>query len=238
MKFIDDFNRFWGMINSGENFSFARYADGEVLLMQKKEIGINTQAFNVDKWSAFNGNTKVGIDLIKTLNHTELNYFYAISAKNDSIHDHNFLLSAIKQDISRITYVNLWINGNYHKMKNNLQELKRDVILICNSNAKRENYPFNVTSIIPFPDDCVNFWETNGDEYINYLTCKINSVKNQLFFISCGPVSEIIIHELYIKNPNNSYIDVGSSIDEYTHGYKTRPYMHEGTVFSKLISEF
>ena len=43
---------------------------------------------------------------------------------------------------------------------------------------------------------------------------KFKDIKNELFFISCGPVSEIIINKLYTNNPYNSYVDVGSSIDE------------------------
>jgi Asp-tRNA(Asn)/Glu-tRNA(Gln) amidotransferase A subunit family amidase len=67
---------------------------------------------------------------------------------------------------------------------------------------------------------------------------KYSSMTNQLFFISCGPISEIIIDVLYKANPNNTYIDVGSSIDEFVHGYKTRPYMYNTSPYSKLISKF
>jgi hypothetical protein len=237
-KFKEDFNRFWEMINDGNNFSLARYADGEVLLMTNAGVRSQTQAFMVDKWMATSGITKVGTDLMATLNHTESDYYYAISAKNDHMGDYTFLYNTIAQDKKNITFVNLWINANYNQMKDNLCSLKRDVILICNQKGRVNNYPFKVSDLIPFPDDCVNFWESNGYEYTEYLKDKFKSITNQLVFISCGPISEIIIHELYLLNNKNSYIDVGSSIDEYTHGYKTRPYMINGSYYNKLISEF
>jgi hypothetical protein len=63
----------------------------------------------------------------------------------------------------------------------------------------------------------------------------IDSIASQhtdtLFLVSAGPLSEAIIHRLYSKNPNNRYIDVGSSLDEIVHGKKTRPYMVEGTQY-------
>lgn len=235
-RFFSDFDFFWNKIDNNENFTFARYADGEVMLMNGTSIGSGTQATNVDKWSAPNYLTKVGIELKETLNHTENNYYYAIASKTDFQRDYTYLTQNIKSD--NITFVNLWINANYQKMKKRYTELNRDVILLCNHKARKENFPFNVTDITPFPDDCVNFWETNGEIFIEEILEKYGKMENKLFFISCGPVSEIIIHRLYENNPNNTYVDVGSSIDEFVHGWPTRPYMNPTTQYSKEISRF
>lgn len=237
-KFTLDFENFWGMIENNTNFTFARYADGEVMLMKGEPVGKITQAFTIDNWDAPNILTKAGQQLLETLNHTQDNYYYAISGVNDNINDYNFLRNNIKHRESNITFVNLWINANYRKSFKKYASLKRDVILICNEKAKKENFPFNVIDINPFPDDCINFWEENSEKYISNLIEKYKNVNNQLFFISCGPISEIIIHNLYQNNPNNTYIDVGSSIDEFVHGKLTRPYMEPNNEYSKFISTF
>lgn len=237
-KFNSDFEYFWGLIAEGKNFAFTRYADGEVMLMNGIPVREGTQAYNVDKWSAPIGLTKVGRELIDTLNHTEENYFYAISSKSDNINDYLFLRNNIKHSENNITFVNLWINANYNRTIEKYKSLKRDVNLICNYKAKKENFPFNVSKIFPFPNNCVQFWEESGDDFMETLINEINEKENELFFVSCGPVSEIIIHRLYLLNPKNSYVDVGSSIDEFVHGYKTRPYMNDNTVYNKMISFF
>ena len=237
-KYNVDFEFFWGKINNNENFTFSRYADGEILLMKGKSITKETQAYNMDKWSSPETLTRVGKELLETLNHTENDYYYAISAPTDSVMDYNFLMENIKQDHNKITFVNLWVNSNYNKTIEKYNNLKREVNLICNHNAKIENFPFKVKSITHFPDDCVNFWENNGDKFINDLCIKYEDYKDELFFISCGPISEIVIHHLYLHNPNNSYIDVGSSIDEYVHNHKTRPYMDSNTFYSRMTSNF
>jgi hypothetical protein len=237
-KFFTDFNFFWDKIKQGENFTFTRYADGEVMLMNGIGVKQGTQAFNVDKWSAPDGLTKVGQDLLESLKHTEENYYYAISSKTDNVNDYVFLRNNIQQKDDKITFVNLWINANYQKSIENYNSLEKGVTLICNHKAKKDNFPFNVNKIIPFPDNCVEFWEVSGDGFIEMLINEIGVKQNELFFISCGPVSEIIIHKLYTNNPNNTYIDVGSSIDEFVHGYKTRPYMNKGTIYSNMISTF
>jgi hypothetical protein len=237
-KFNSDFNHFWGLIENNTNFTFARYADGEVMLMKGQPVTSGTQASSIDKWQAPNKLTNVGEQLLNTLSHTEENYFYAISSKTDNLNDYQFLIENIKQSEDKLTFVNLWINANYSDMLKKLCNNKRDVILICNKEAKIDNFPFNVVDITSFPDDCINYWENNDKDFINMITEKYGNLNNQLFFISCGPISEIIIHELYNKNPNNTYIDVGSSIDEFVHGYKTRPYMDSNSYYSKLISKF
>jgi hypothetical protein len=237
-KFFTDFDYFWNLIENGENFTFARYADGEVMLMQGREVTEFTQAYNIDKWKSPSNLTKVGRELLDTLNHTENNYYYAISGVNDNINDFNFLKNKIKHNQNNITFVNLWINANYQKTKDKMTSLKRDVILICNENAKSKSFPFKVKEIIPFPNDCITFWEENSSSFIDELLKKFKDVNNQLFFISCGPISEIIIDKLFLSNPNNSYVDVGSSIDEYVHNKITRPYMSNKSIYSTFISNF
>jgi hypothetical protein len=235
--FNQDFEYFTELLRSDKNFAYARYADGEVALMKGSSIGAGSQAFHVDGWEAPQLLTKVGKELLQTLEHAEDNYYYAISSNTDNIDDHEFLVSRIKLP-SNITFANLWINANYQKMKAFYSSFKKESYLICNQKAKKESFPFPVLEIFPFPDNCVYYWEEYGEDYMNQLLQYAREVRNKTFFISCGPVSEIIIHNLYLANPNNQYVDVGSSIDEFVHEQKTRPYMDPNTTYANEISYF
>ncbi len=168
-KFTSDFEYFWKLIEEGLNVTFTRYADGEVMLMKGLSVGEDTQAFRVDNWKAPGGLTRVGRELLETLNHTEMDYYYGISGKSDNINDYNFLKENIKQRESHLTFVNLWINANYSRTKEKLLNLKREAILICNFGATRKQFPFPVKSISGFPNDCVGFWEEHAEGYIEYL---------------------------------------------------------------------
>ena len=235
-KFKSDFIKFTEKIKSDENFAYARYADGEVMLMRGIEVGFNTQAFQVDNWKSPDKMTKVGNDLLETMNHTEENYYYAIAS--DSIGDHIFLMEKLKTKKDNITFANLWINSNYQQMKQFYLSLNKECFVLCNHKASKNNFPFPVKELFPFPDNCIEYWESFGDDYINQLSQYVSQLKNETIFISAGPVSEIIVHKLFTLNPNNKYIDVGSSLDEFIHNRKTRPYMIEGTEYSKESSEF
>ena len=235
-KYLSDFEFFTDKIKSKEPFAYARYADGEVLLMEGKEVGSHSQAYTVDQWSAPNQQTNVGAELLESLSHQEDNYYYAISGKNDNIDDYNFLRSRIKTD--NVTFANLWINANYQKMKAFYASIEQPVYVICNHKAIKERFPFNVIELFPFPDDCIAYWMTDGEDYISQLTEYTSQLHNQTIFVSAGPISEILIHRMYVSNPNNQYIDVGSSLDEHVHGRQTRAYMNPYSPYSKQISEF
>jgi hypothetical protein len=236
MKFNDDFIFFTDKIKSGEPFAYARYADGEVALMKGVSVGVQSQAFQVDRWLAPDQLTNVGKGLLESITHTEDNYYYAISAHSDNIGDYEFLKSHLKTD--KLTFANLWINANYQKMKEFYSTLDKSVYVICNHEARAERFPFKVNEIFPFPDNCILYWEEHGEDYITQLLDYTSQLSGETIFVSAGPVSEILIDKMYKANPNNQYIDVGSSLGEYIHGYKTRPYMDESSQYSKEISFF
>ena len=58
---------------------------------------------------------------------------------------------------------------------------------------------------------------------------------NMLFLLSAGPLSEVFIYKLYKSNPNNIYLDVGSSIDTYVKNKQTRPYMKDNNLNNNSI---
>jgi|SRR5210317_260658 len=235
-KFDTDFDYYTNLIKSDTNFAYARYADGEVQLMRGNPIGNNSQAFMVDKWSSPSGMTPIGEQLLESLNHSEENYHFAISGKSDSISDYEFLTEKIPND--NLTFANLWINSNYQKMKEFYNSIEKDVYMICNHRAQPQNFPFNVKEIFPFPDDCISYFIDLGEDYITQLLDYVNQIENKLFLVSAGPVSEILIHRMYQSNPNNQYIDVGSSIDEFVHGKMTRPYMNPQSIYANDKSSF
>lgn len=236
-KYFDDFDFFWNKINNHENFTFSRFADGEVLLMKGESVGNSTQAFKIDNWMSDGGMKKISNDLLESLSYSDDNYYYAISSNTDSTHDFNFLNSKIPNK-KNITFANLWVNANYKKHINNVSNLKRNVVLICNESGMSKEFPFTCLEIVPFPNDCVTFWESNKSEFIKKIKDLSLKYNNTLFLICCGPASACINNILHITNKNNTYIDFGSSLDIFIHSKITRDYMIDNSVYQREISKF
>jgi len=220
---------------------FSRYADGELALMMGKEVGNHTQAFQKDKWNAPSHKTKLGKDLANSLKNKSPDKFYGISCGCCDPYGKKIILDNLKiagVDMENITYSNLWINGNYKKFKNVIQNIDEKVILIANKEGSNRKYPFDVLDFIPVNDDCVNFWEDKKNEFLNELS-KI-ALRPELYLISAGPMSEVIIDFLSGLDTQKvgRYIDIGSALDEYTKGSKTRSYMFENQLYYNKNCEF
>lgn len=235
-KYFADFDFFWNKIENYENFSFVRYADGEVMLIKGIPVGTGTQAYEIDKWSSSN-NTLAGSDLLEGLKIYDDNYYFAISSKSDNIFDYEFLYKNIDNK-NNLTFANLWINANYIKTLENIKKLKRDVVLICNEKCNLDKIPFNVKEFVPFYDDCINFWETNKNDYLEKIKSISSKYNNTLFIVCSGPLSAVLINAMFTNNKNNTYIDFGSSLDTFIHNKLTRPYMDNNSPYNWHISKF
>lgn len=225
-KHFEDFKQ---KIALNHNFAFARYADGERMILNNVSILDGTQACDIDNWK-YNNNTLFSNDLLETCKHTEDNYYYAISCTCCDPEGNKFYKQLLKTN--NLTFSNLFINSNYNSFISFINSLQKNVCLIANKNCLTSDYPFNVQLKVPIPEDCVNWYENNKQKIINIIANVAKSYNNQLFFISAGPLSEILIHNLYINNPNNTYVDVGSSLDFYTHKKITRPYQVFGNMYN------
>jgi hypothetical protein len=130
--FEEHFDLFAQKITNNINFTFARYADGERMILCNTSILNGTQAYEIDKWK-YNNNILFSKDLLKTCEHTEEQYYYAISCKCCDPYGLSFYKNLLKTD--KITFSNLFINANYKKFINFISSIERSVYLIANENC-------------------------------------------------------------------------------------------------------
>ena len=230
--FKHDFNEMTEMIKSNRNFAFMRFADGEIGVMQGRSI------IGSDKWTSPNRVTKLGDNLLEAIARVDKDIYYGISCSCCDDEGKKYLLSKIKNTQENITFSNLFVNGNYKIFIDFIKSLNKSCYVIANESAGFYNFPLEILGFIPVPNDCVNYFEDNEKEIKQILKDNLSEVKNELFLISAGPMSEAIIDYLWSINPNNQYIDVGSSIAEFIHGqpirsfaYQQSPYYNKNCIF-------
>lgn len=238
-NFTSEFYRIWDEILSRKPMAYARYADGEVSLMRGHKVDHTSQAFQADHWDSMDeGLTLLGTDLKETLYHIEPAYYYAISCQCCDPIGQEWLLKEIKQSEKNITYANLWINGNYKRFIEQMGNMREPVYLICNKKGTEGMYPFDVCGFYPVEDQCVTYWNYNKPKIISEINSIAKEFNNTLYFISAGPLSEVFIHHLWLSNPTNRYIDVGSAIDEFVHLRKTRSFMMSNSPYFNKECQF
>ena len=128
------------------------------------------------------------------------------------------------------TFSNLLQNGNYPRFVKTILKLlkKRNVILIANKTSSIEYLPFKIKKKFSVGENCF----INDYSLIKKLKFYIKKfrIKNYIFLISASSLSNLIIYELFKENSNNTYIDIGSTLNYYLNKKKisnSRSYLEE-----------
>ena len=229
LDFQEQIRFFFDKINRKENFTLARYADGERAVLR----GIAIKG--IDGWATQNVLSKLGKDLWKTINHSESNYYYGISCPCCDKNAFSWYLKFIPHH-DNLTFSNLFVNDNYRFFQEYFPKIEEQAIVIAHRNGLGK--PIGNLEVIRYystENNCIEYWDTEGDAFVGKIIKETKNFKNMLFVISAGPMSEVIIHRLYEANPENRYIDFGSAIDAYVHARMTRLYMDDTQIFSQKI---
>jgi len=223
-----EFDKFWKKIEKKENFVLLRYGDGERAIMCGKKVRAQ------EGWESPDYVSKLGKALLDTLHEDDERVFYGISCPCCDQQAYFWYYTRINN--KNKTFANLWANVNYQNFITKFDGLKRDAILIANHNARGKKIGnLNILKHYEVGDDCMSFWEHDAENLIKQIKKDFGSKNNLLYVVSAGPMSEPIIMELFHNNPNNCYIDFGSSIDKYIHDKQTRPYMDPSTKYAKRL---
>jgi len=195
---------FYQKLQSNEKFALSKFADGEWGAIKGDSF------FPANgEWQA-NGNHPLfelaRQELIESLQYKDPNYYVAICpCYKDTI-----LFSG--QEESQITYANIFVNSNYEFYKENYIKLytERDVHLVTHKNTNLDNLPFKVEKFYPIE---YNAWIENRNLVDEILE---QDLKDKLFLFAAGSFANILSCKLWKHNKNNTYIDVGSTLNPWT----------------------
>lgn len=200
-----------------EPFAFLRFADGEHSVLEK--INLNGYDWKMDTSYYQSSN-----DMNQALSYRDNRYFYGISCTCCDKVKANYYKNKLSDVMEKVTYSNIFVNGNYKRSLEWLNSINKDVWLLANDKATNSMFPFKSKNIY-FSSDILTIYEKNKNSILNSVE-PILKDSNKLILVAVGPMSEILIHYLWTRNKNNFYIDIGSIIDPYIHG-STRIYHHD-----------
>lgn len=229
-SFANDIAFFANKLKNKENFSFSKYADGEWAVI--KNTAINNKEFWFDPNNKKDQQKRQA--LIESFQYKHPNYYVGISCPCcQGIDTFNEMYDFSGQDKDHLTWANLWVNSNYKYYLSNILPIykERPVILFCNSRGSIERLPFRPYMVCKVED---NAWEYNWDMIDTYKKVT-NMIKDGLFLFCCGPFGNILCHQLTDHNPNNTYLDIGSTLNPFLRsaGFERHYYMGNN-VFSNL----
>jgi len=230
-KFKEDIKVFKHKIENSINFTFSKYADGEWAVIKNGSIN------NTEFW--FDNNSFVDSmkrdRLIESFKFRHPQYYVGISCPccqgQQTFED---MKSMSQQPDEMLTWANLWVNDNYKYYVSDILPLynARKVVLYCNKDGDIDSLPFKPDKIFPVSN---NAWDSDWDiieESKDYILQ--SKAKDVLFLMCCGPFGNILCHELTKFNADNTYIDVGSTLNPFLKTGFARHYYVDNSVWSQL----
>jgi len=230
-NYVEHFHMLYNKLKNGENFAFARFSDGELYMMQNKETKLAHDHYILGKQKVSNHYFEEdhkhflpGRDeffrqeLMDSYTHLQHNYFVGLSCRCCVGNQHHQeMLDWYEGDINSdlLTWSNLWVNGNYKLFKEYMipEFSNHKIVYILNENANVNGLPFEVSKDFRVGPNCI----INDFDLIETVSDWIseNKIENHVFLFSASSLSNYMIHHLYKKYSNNTYIDVGTTMNNY-----------------------
>jgi hypothetical protein len=195
---------FYSKLFNNEKFALGKFADGEWGAIK------GTYFFPANgEWQA-NGNDpsfeEARLALIESIQYKHPDYYVAICPC------YKEAIEFSGQNEKNITYANIFVNSNYQYYKKYYINLykERDIHLVTHRNTNLEDLPFKVEKFYPID---YNAWIVNKDLPYQILE---QDPKDKLFLFAAGSFANILAHKLWVNNKNNTYLDVGSTLNIWT----------------------
>ena len=241
-NFREDLGKFIEKLRFREYFSFARFSDGEVRVLQDKKLVLTEDKITIgshenDRGDRLSINEQkeynpdehqwVREKLLESLQFKKSGYYKGLCCKCCLSGLHGMTpeeevkwlidLSGLDTYDEHLTWSNLWLNGNYSYFLEHMLPyfFNYDIVLVVNEKANINRLPFkkNIVKDFRIGYNCmVNDYDT-VDEVKNWI--KEHKIKNHLFIFSAGSLSNFLCHQLYEFEDNNTYIDIGSSLNPF-----------------------
>lgn len=234
--FKEDFDVVLRRIVDSDSLALARAADGEASVLKNVTVG------NKDGWLyKRDKNLVFRADLRKSMLCTDENYLYGLSCTCCDLENHEFLLSTVRTSLENLTFSNIWVNANFaafnERFLSALRASGKPVVLCTNEKARLDDLgrEIPIKDFLPIPGNCVKYWEKKREDVLAWLDLKASMVRGTIFLFAAGPLSEILIHEMWKVNPMNIYLDIGSTLDPILFRRDSRGYHKAGHMFADRV---
>lgn len=237
-SFKDDFAKFQQMIQNHEPFAISRNNDGEMIILFNEFIDIQKKCNGEFIYDPRQPQHKFFREkLMESAKYKASNYYVGIACRccvGDNKHEK--LKTLTGQDEEHLTWGNIFVNSNYPLYVQQILPLfnEYNVVMVVNHKAITYDLPFRDKIVKTF-NVGTNAWMRDYklvDEMKSYI--EQNHIEGHMFLFAAGPFSNILIHECFKSSSNNTYLDIGSTLDDVMSLGATRGYLQGANTLNKV----
>lgn len=210
MDFWAELQRFKFMIEDKRPVALARFADGELAILENRDI------FALEFHHNRNQSRTRGM-LYEAITYRADSYHVGISCKCCGGDDHETLRQLSRQDQEHLTYSNLWVNANWDAAAKILARILEHSVLICSDKATK----------VTKHQLAISGWSSWNDEALKHVIPGAAVSRGGPVLVAAGPISGWLVMQMHRINPKGQYLDIGSALDPLLGLGTTRGY-HRG----------
>ncbi len=224
-NFREHFSIFTDKIRKKENFAFARYSDGELYILQDKELKLDKGLIQIGEQKQMGvyepadfkhydpkQHSEFRDKLITAYKHRQSGYYKGITCSCCcGKKDFDWQVELHDGDDESLTWSNLWVNANYPLFIQYTLPLfyNRECVFVGHKDANITKFPFFVKDFRVGYNAFINDYD-KIDEIRKWI--KENNIKNHVFLFSASTFTNLAVYELFRDFPDNSYIDIGTCL--------------------------
>lgn len=224
-SFTEDIKIMFEALKNKERFSYSKYADGEYAVLKNQPIT------NCDNWT-FKPERDILEQkaLMDSFTFNEEGYFVGVSCpccvKQEEV---NWMKETVCVRDENLTWANIFVNGNYNFFHDNfIPEFKNhEIILFGNENGTIDKLPFEVELFVPITGTA---WKDNFNLLEEF---PVHKYENKLFLFCAGPLGNMLAAKFWEINKNNTYLDIGSTLNPWLVG-NNRGYLRGAATINKI----
>lgn len=214
--FSSDLAKFGSMLERKEPFALSRFGDGELAILTGQRIG--NKEFQYP-----GGERTFSRKLWQSFLYDGMDYYTGIvcpCCMNEF--DFEYMRTKSGRDEEHLTWNNIWVNANHAAFLSDIVPLfaERTVMMVSSEAGNVSALPFPVFAHVP---TLPNAW-MGADQYVKTCLETVERDGPDLVLVAAGPLSEVLIHEMHRADPERTYLDVGSALDQFLFGRGTRGY--------------
>lgn len=210
-KIIKDWNYFANLLTNKTPFSFSKFNDGEMNLIDK--IGGASRGQQ-------DFNNELSLSLNNAIKHIQPNYYIGLPCETCDKKRYHKSLNIVDFKSGNFSVANILINKNITKSIELFNSIfqTRNITLVCSEKA-------NINKL-PFKPKTVHFIQhKNGFDNYNKLKDGWKLLKkDDIALFCCGPLGRVLCYEWFKNNPNITCLELGSMYDPLT---QNRSYLYQ-----------
>lgn len=227
-SFGRDFSILLEHLCQGKPFAFNRFSDGELYILQDKELILGEEVVKIGEkveGSQYQKEDHKHFDpdahafyrdrLVDSFRYCAEGYYKGLSCRCCVGQEHfQWQLDFLKGYDENLTWANLLLNANYPRFIRQMLPLfnQYPVVFICNEKADLSMLPFVVKDFRVGYNAMINDYALIND-MIEWVAK--SRIRGHLFLFSASSFSKMAIHQLYEAHPCNTYIDVGTTMNVF-----------------------